>query len=113
MNKTSSEDAEQSGEAEKQATHKEQKLASCRAHCIPLGQHGLERERIKMKKAQINGFNVICVTFKGQSEALGEVYMQMQYLKELTEVDENMLIYCGFICHGPPGKYKQLAGQDW
>lgn len=66
-----------------------------------------------MKQAQINGFNVTCVTFKGQSEALGEVYMQTQYLKEPTEVDENMLIYCGFICHGPPGKYKQLAGQDW
>lgn len=63
-----------------------------------------------MKKAQITGFNVTCVTFKGQSEAFGKVYMQTRYLKERTEVDENMLIYCGFVSHGPPGKYKQLAG---
>lgn len=52
-----------------------------------------------MKKVQINVFSVTFATFKGQFETFGNIYKQTQYHKEIAKVDEQMLIYWGFICH--------------
>jgi hypothetical protein len=62
-----------------------------------------------MKRAGINAFSVTFLTFKGQFETFGNLYMQTQCHKEIAKVDENMLSYCGFICHGQSKKTQRTG----